>query len=123
MISILLKVRNTVPNSYINSSNRFNKTKSNKHKPARPLSCKGKPFTRAKLHEFLGNFLLDDDACEDTDIGIEDAIEVNEYEHNLLVNSTSVNNINPGDIIKLIYAPKKANLVQQLLKRLILNMN
>lgn len=107
MRSIFLKGRNAVPNSYINSGNRFNKTKSNACKPARPLSCKGKPFAMPKSYEFLSNFLLDDDAYEDADTGIEDAIEANESKSNLLLNSTSANNINPGDIRKLIYAPNK----------------
>ena len=65
MMSILLKVRNTVPNSDINNGNKFNKTKSNKHKPVRPRSCKCKPFARANLHAFLSDLLADDYAHED----------------------------------------------------------
>ena len=78
MTSILLKGINATPNSEINSGNKFDETKNNKHTPVRHLSCKGKPFTRANLHDFLSNFLADDDAYEDADKDIEHAIEVNE---------------------------------------------
>ena len=52
MRSILLKGRNDSPNSDINSSNKLNKTKSDKYETVRPLSCKVKPFSRANLHVF-----------------------------------------------------------------------
>ena len=78
MRSILIKGRNFAPNTEINSGNRFNKTKNNTFKLVSPLSHKGKTFTRDNLHTFLSNFLVDDDAYEDYDTGIEDAIEVNE---------------------------------------------
>ena len=71
---VLLKGRNSVPTSNINSGNRFNKIKSNKHKPVRPLSWKGKPFTRASLYEILSDLLVDDNEHEDYDAGIEDVI-------------------------------------------------
>ena len=45
--------------------------------PQSPFLRKGKPFTRANFHEFLSIFLVEDDTCEDSDIGIEDEIEVN----------------------------------------------
>ena len=47
------------------------------------------------MHEILSDLLLDDNEHEDTDAVVEDVIEVNESESTLLVNSTSVNNINP----------------------------
>ena len=50
---------------------------------------------------------MDENEHEDADKGIEDLVEVNESESTLLVNSTSANNINPGDIIKLMSAPEK----------------
>ena len=65
MRSILLQGRYSNPISNINSGNRFNKTKSNKYKTSRPLSCKGKTSIRANLHDFLSDLLVDDDAYED----------------------------------------------------------
>ena len=50
---------------------------------------------------------MDDNEHECSDTGIEDTIEVNEYESTLLVNSTSANNINPRDIRILMSTPKK----------------
>ena len=44
---------------------------------------------------------------ETSDEGSEDAIEVNESESTLLVNSTSVKNINPGHVRKLMSTPAK----------------
>ena len=70
MMSILLKYRNDAPNIDINSGDRFNKTKINRHKPARPLSWKGEPFTRANLHEFLSDLIVDDDVYKNSDAGI-----------------------------------------------------
>ena len=107
MRSILLKGRNATTNSDINSVNRFNKTKSNECEFVMPLSCKGKHFARANLHEFLSDLFKDNDAYEDADAGIEDSIEVNESEFIFLVNSTLTNNINPGDIRKLMSATDK----------------
>ena len=59
MRSILLKGRNDKPSSNINDGNRFNKSNSNVCKPVRPISCKYKTFTKAKLHELLSDLLVD----------------------------------------------------------------
>ena len=109
MRSIFLKGRDAQHNSNLNSGSRFNKSHSNNYETVRLLSCKGKHFARANLHEFLSDLFKDNDACEDADAGIEDSIEVNESEFIFLVNSTLTNNINPGDIRKLFSTPEKFN--------------
>ena len=78
MRSILLKGRNVKPITNLNNGNRFNKFNSNVYKPAMSLSYKGKPFTKANLHELLSDFLVENNEHETTDEGIEDVIEVNE---------------------------------------------
>ena len=118
MRSILLKGRNTASDSDINSSNRFNKCK-----PLRHLSHKGKPFVRSNLYEFLSDLMVEEDAYEDSDTGIEDAIEVNESASTLLFNLTSANKINPEDIRKLISTSNKWKPSPKISKRLLLNLN
>ena len=86
MRSILLKGMNAKPISNLNSVNRFNKSNSNKYKTVRPLSYKGKPFTKANLHELLSDSLVDNNECKDDDARIEDIIETDESESILLVN-------------------------------------
>ena len=46
------------------------------------------------MHELLSDLLVESNAYEDADAGIEDMIEFNKSESTLLVNSTSANNIN-----------------------------
>ena len=59
------------------------------------------------MHEFLSDFLVDNDSYEDAHIGIEDAIEFNEYESKLLVKYASENKNDPGEIRKLMSVSNK----------------
>ena len=52
-----------------------------------------------------------------TTTGIENAIEINGDESTLLVNSTSANNINPGDIRKLMSTPKQVKPIPTIAKK------
>ena len=67
------------------------------------------------MHELLSYLLVDNNEHENTDEGIEDAIEFNEYESTLLVNSTS-------DIRKLMSNPEKGKPSPTIAKMVISNM-
>ena len=77
VMHVLLKGMNAKPSINFNSGNRFNKSNSNVCKPVRPISCKYKTFTKAKLHELLSDLLVDNNEYETVDEGIEDVSEVN----------------------------------------------
>ena len=98
MKSMILKGRNNKP---------INKCDSNKNKPAKPSPYKGKPFTKAKLHELLSEFLEENKDSEKDDDVIEGIDEVNYPDHTLLVNVTSTNSINHSGIRKLLSTPEK----------------
>ena len=96
MKDIILKVRKNI-NRF---NNRFNSNKYNNfiHKKIKPPSCHEKTFTKANFYELLNESIVESNESEDDDIVSEDAIGNNDYD--LLVNSTTANNINPGDIRK-----------------------
>ena len=77
MRHVWLKGMNDKPISNFNIVNIVITSNGNNYKPTRPLSCKGKPFAKANLHELLSNVLVDNNEYEYSDIGVEDAIEVN----------------------------------------------
>ena len=100
MKSITLKGRNPKTSSNVNSHNRLNESNSNKYKPVVPLSYKSEPSTKGNLHEFRSDSLVENNEHEDSDSGIEDAIEFNDSESTSLVKSTSSNKINPATVTK-----------------------
>ena len=77
------------------------------YKTIKHPSYNGKPFTKANLHEHLNEFIVEINKSEDHVVVTEDVIDNNDS--TLLVNSTTENKINPGDIRELMSTPSKGN--------------
>ena len=79
-------------------------------------SYNGKTFTKANLHELLNELIVERNESEDNIVVTEDVIDNNESIS--LVNSTTADKINPGDIRNLMYTLVRLNLPLRQLKRL-----
>ena len=95
MKSIILKVRNR--NNRPNDRFSSNKSNNYSYKKNKPPSHNGNAFTKANLDEFLNELIVVGKESEDNDVVTEDVIY--NIDSTLLVNSTTANKINLGDII------------------------
>ena len=75
------------------------------YKSVKPPSYPRRKFTKANLHELLSELISENSLSDDNE---PDAPVANQdSESTLLVNSTSANAINPGDIRKVMSTPGK----------------
>ena len=96
-----------------------NKHNKDGYKTLKPPSVPSMNFTKAHLHELLTGIILETSLSEQNEEDI--TKDEPDSESTLIVNYTSNNAINPGDMRKLMHAPGKSKAVSNNKKTALIN--
>lgn len=99
MKAIILLSKNGSGNEGVANHNK------NSCKSVKPSSFPPRKFTKAHLHELLSELISENSLSDNNETTIAEGDQ--DPESTMLVNATSTNTINPGDLCKLIFEPNK----------------